>query len=409
MANVEMSWRVDWRKFQPTRKKVSIALSIWAAIAALTTIAMYFLAATGRSDIVIGGDFLAFYTAAKGTVEGAAAEIYNAAFFQDLMGRLYPDRADVNLTWQYPPTYLLMLAPLALLPHLAGYAVWSTASAAGFAAVMRNIATDKLILFAILASPSAYAAYITGQNGFFTGALIVLAAVYPKTRPILAGVAAGLLTMKPHLGILIPVAYLAAGCWRSFFTAVATAAALALASLAVFGPEVWQAFLASLQSTSDLLGDGRLPVEKMATPYSAALYLGLPDIAAKFVYGLFAAASVAIVFLAWRRLEDTLLKASALIACVFMTAPYGYHYELIMLALPLGAIASIALKNGWLPYEKWLLAAAFLLPLAFSAASKNGPGLSYPFIAALIVFAITIRRIRHAAPGVFAFNAKQAA
>ena len=62
-------------------------------------------------------------------------------------------------------------------------------------------------------------------------------------RPVLAGILFGLLTFKPHLGVLIPFALLVLGAWRVIAVAAVTTLLLVAGSVAVFGTEPWQRFV----------------------------------------------------------------------------------------------------------------------------------------------------------------------
>ncbi len=57
-------------------------------------------------------------------------------------------------------------------------------------------------------------------------------------RPILAGVLAGLLTIKPHLGLILPFCFIAGGHWRTFVSASITVIVLVLVTGIGFGFEV---------------------------------------------------------------------------------------------------------------------------------------------------------------------------
>src|SRR5260370_39272863 len=87
---------------------------------------------------------------------------------------------------------------------------------------------------------------ITGQNAFFTSALWVGGFGLIGRYPVLAGALLGVLTFKPQLWLMVPVALLAARQWRALGGAAASALILALLSLAVFGPEIWRAWLGLL-------------------------------------------------------------------------------------------------------------------------------------------------------------------
>ncbi len=404
MATVGMGSKVDWGKYAPTRPMLWRAIGVWAAISLITTLTMYGLVLSGKSDVVIGGDFTAFHAAATASANGDAAKIYDPAFFQEILQRDYLGAEHGTLSWQYPPTYLLLMLPFAALPYFLGFTLWSTGTAAGFFLGARSITRDRLILFAIIAGPAAYSAFITGQNGFLTATFLLIAAAFPKSRPILAGIAAGLLTIKPHLGLLIPIAYLAAGCWRAMTVATLTAIALAVLSFLVFGAEPWAAFVGAVFDTGERLEAQILPLAKMTTPLSAMMFAGAPAIIAYGVYAASLLFSAAFVWRVWRSISDEYLRVAVLIAAVLMAAPYGFHYELIMLTIPGAILIIIGLENGWLTQERTLLAVAYGIPAFYSAVADFRQGISIGVFATLIIFGLTVRRALHEAPDLVSFR-----
>lgn len=372
--------------------------SVWVGTAVVTTLTVYIRASIGKNGIAIGGDFMAFYAAAKASLAGSAIEIYDRAHFHSLLAQLFPAR-EFPFSLHYPPTFLLLVAPFAVLPYLAAFAVWSICFAAGYFLIMRRHVRDPLVLFAIFASPSAYVAFVTGQTGFVTAILISLAVVYPKTRPTLAGVAGGLLTIKPQLGLLIPVAFVAASCWRAFFTAAVTVMVLVAISLVAFGAEAWRAFFGSLHQSAVALDGLNLQMGKTATLYSAVLSIGLPATLAKAIYLICVGLSAWMVWRIWRKAVEPMLLAGGLIACVFITSPYGFYYDLIMLALPLAMVAEHAVRTGWLSHERWMVVAAVISPLSVNQFFSGEVSISFATV--LLVFVVTMRRIRHEVPEIF--------
>ena len=398
---------VRWERFAPSRKNLPLVFGGWALIGLATMAAMYALALAGANDIMIGGDFSAFHVAAKAAADGASAQIYEVSAFEARLMDAFPDRDDLGLSWQYPPTYFLLIIALAGLPYLLGFTLWSTATFAGFATVIRKQINEPLIWFGIIASPATLSAFITGQNGFLTAALLILASLNPKARPLLAGIAAGLLTVKPHLGLLIPIAYLAAGCWRAIGVAIVTSLVLAALSVGAFGMEPWSAFLGAVSEVSAKVSAQIMPLGKMTTPYAAALFAGLPVIIAQALYAVIAIGAGVFVWRVWRMVEDQGLRAAALIASALFAAPYGFHYELIILAFPCAIVAMRAIATGWLKHEKLLLSGAWVMPGAATAFSDLRQGLAVGFITVLIVFVMTARRIHAEHPALFPWTAPE--
>lgn len=349
-----------------------------------------------KAGPIIGGDYIVFREAALAAGGPDMAAIYDLDTLDARFEETYPGKGVAGLVWMYPPTMSLVIAPFALPPYLASFALWVAAFAGLFLATARRLWRDPTALFFIIASPAFYLALITGQNGFLTAALIALAGAFARSRPIIAGVAAGLLTVKPQLGLLIPIAFLAAGCWRAIFVAAATALALAALSVAVYGPDVWVAFIDSVLSHSARMDDGGFPFNKIVTPLAFLITLGAPlAIAAPVQLGCSLAAA-AYIALIWRRVADDDLRAAALSTAALIATPYAFYYELIIAAPALLLIARRAVATGWLPYERQMMVAAWVLPLA-PAPTLSEPGFpAYP-IAAMLAFAIVARRALPAA------------
>ncbi len=383
---------IRWARFAPTRRNLWLVFGVWAGVSIATSAVMYAAALTGANGVMIGGDFSAFFIAAHAAAEGAAANIYNVADFQAQLNAAFPGRDDLTLSWQYPPTYFLIVAAFAGAPYLLGFSIFSAATAGAYAALLRKEIKDNLLFFAIVASPAAFIALTSGQNGFLTAALLLLAASDPKRRPIIAGIAAGLLTVKPHLGLLIPIAYLAAGCWRAIGVAALTALGLAAISLAAYGAEPWLAFFVSVTEVNDRVSVGLMPLAKMATPYSAALYAGAPEWPARLFHLACGAGAAFMVWRIWRMVDDTALRAATLIAGVFLIAPYGFYYELIILGFPVAVVVMHALQTGWLKYEQWMLAAIWLLSVSTPMFADTRAGVSTGFLIVVLVFVLTMRR-----------------
>src|SRR5262249_24072486 len=141
--------------------------------------------------------------------------------------------------WVYPPTFLLLLLPFGLLPPLASLAAFLTSGFVALIAALRLHAAGGLpygiLLFTIVLCPAVPFNVMTGQNAFFTAALLLAGFGILGGRPVLAGALLGFLSVKPQLWLMVPVALLAAREWRALAAAAATALLLALLTLPVFG------------------------------------------------------------------------------------------------------------------------------------------------------------------------------
>jgi hypothetical protein len=393
---------VDWSRYRLTRARIALICVVLLVIAAGVTWQQFSNAKKLmlQGGAVVGGDFIAFYSAAKAALASEAGKAYAVADFMAMLQEYSPAKDPVSLTWQYPPTYFFIVTPFGALDYVAAYALFALGTMAAYFGVLRARLPWFFILV-IAASPTAFHALVTGQNGFLTATLLAIAALYPDKRPIVAGLAAALMTVKPQLGLLIPVAFAAAGCWRAFLVAALGSAALAGASVLVFGFDIWIAFIDGVAHAGDNLATGLMPLYKMATPYAAARLAGLPYEAALFAHCLFALAAAATVGIVWRNAKDGELKAATLVAAVFFAAPYGFYYELVILALPAALIAKRALASGWLRYEQAALALVFTLPMQLPGMATK-TGLCLGFGVAALLAACVLRRVAHEEPDVFA-------
>lgn len=369
-----------------------------AALVFALNAGLYAVAIAGSNDLltpygmIIGGDFVAFETAAEAAARGEANLAYDAAAFADRLAERFPARGGFNLNWPYPPTMFLATAPLALVGYLTGYWLWVIAGLASLCFATRSLTGSPLALFAVIASPAAYLAVITGQTGLFTAALALLAASEATRRPLIAGVAAGLLTMKPQLGLLIPVAFAAGGCWRAFAVAAVTALALALAASGIFGAGIWQAFLASMGEHGARLQSAAFPFEKLVSVFGGARTIGLPFSAALALQGIAILSLAAVVGAFWRASSDAALRTALLCAAIPLATPYAMYYELPLMLPALIVLAVRGAERGWLAGEKIAVGALWLAPM-FILSLPPDPGAPLGFMTSAALFALVLRRL----------------
>ena len=294
---------------------------------------------------VIGGDFLAFYTAADMTLQGRALEAYDFAAFDAALQTLAPSD-QLGMMWQYPPIMFLLAAPLALLPYKASYWIWMMATAGVYAMAVhrltRNTEADQVIrlraLALILAAPFCVGVFANGQISLLTAALLMSAAYRPRTDWLVAGLAAGLLTIKPQLGLLLPIAYIAVGAWRAFFVAAIFAALMHGVSIALYGPQsLFSFYEAVTRLQADITGSGLLtPPVNMTTLFGQLKHWGLTgELALMAQYGFAALVFFGVTF-AWARQgnrsdRDLYLVALISVGAILVT-PYAYAYEMAALA-----------------------------------------------------------------------------
>lgn len=363
-----------------------VANVVWLITALLT--GSWLWDATGR---LISTDFLNVYAAGKFALQGAPVSAYDWPTHQQLEIQILGYDFGGYYGWHYPPFYLFVAAALATLSYAVAHAGWSAVSFLPFVAAVRASAGSNTGYLLALSAPALVANVLVGQNGFLTAALIGFALAFLEKRPVLAGVCLGLLTYKPHFGILFPIALIAAGHWRAFVAAGATAIILALLSIPAYGIEPWLAFARWLPVTSQtFLSEGRAEIEKMQSLFALLRTLGAAEwVAWSGQIALSGAIAVAI-WLVWRSREYAYeLKAAALGAGILLATPYIYLYDMVTITIPIAFLIALGMSRGFLRYEIAGIAAVMLLVAIFPFV-KLPVGLA----ASLLLAALVLRRLQ---------------
>jgi hypothetical protein len=229
---------------------------------------------------------------------------------------------------------------------------------------------------------------VVGQNGFLTAALIGGTVGWVQRRPVLAGVCLGLLTYKPHFGVLFPFVLIAGGRWLVCVTAAAVAIALAIGSWLAFGTASWEAFFHWLPVASQaFLSEGQADWSKLQSLFGLVRVLGGSETLGWGLQASLAAVTGAALCVLWRMPVAIEMKAAALAAGALLATPYLYLYDMVVLAVPVALLTRTALATGWRNAEKYGLSVAAVLLIAF-------PLLKAPvgLFAILIVMALIVAR-----------------
>ncbi len=307
-------------------------------------------------------DFVNVWAAGRLVLDGQPALAYDWAIHKQAedaaVGYSFPG----YYAWPYPPPFFFVAALLALFPYVAAYAGWVAATFALYAATMRWIIRHRVGLLLAGAFPTVLASAVAGQNGFVTAALIGGALGFMEKRPVLAGCCLGLLTYKPHFGLLFPLVLIASGRWTVFLAAAAVGSLLALASWFAFGTASWLAFFHSLSVASQaFLSEGQANFAKLQSLYGLVRACGGSEMLGWSLHlSLVAALAVGLCWL-WRSNVAFDMKAAALATGAVLATPYAFLYDLVILAIPAAFLVRVALVSGFQAGETVGLAAATAL------------------------------------------------
>jgi arabinofuranan 3-O-arabinosyltransferase len=339
---------------------------------------------------IIANDFVNVWAAGRQVLECHAAAAYDHHIHKAVEDLAVGHAFDGEYPWNYPPTFLFVAAALSLMPLIAANLVWLAFTFPLYVVTVRAIVGERVGLLFACAFPGILANLSAVQNGFVTAALIGGALLALEGAPVLAGCLIGLLTFKPHFGLLFPLVLLAGGHWRAIGAAAATAVALAAISYLAFGPETWSAFIHALPVTSQAaLTEGRAEFAKLQTLYALVRMTGGPENLAWAVHGAFAVAIAAAVVALWRLRVSFDIKAAAFSAATLLVTPYLFMYDLAALAIPMAFLVRASLRTNDTAHELARLVVPCALILSFFVV-KAPVGLA----AVLVVAGLIARRAR---------------
>jgi arabinofuranan 3-O-arabinosyltransferase len=338
-----------------------------------------------RAGHGIANDFVNTWAAGRLVLAGHATAVYDPTTLRAMQEAAigYPFAGAYR--WHFPPPFLFAAALAATLPYVPAGLAWLAATGAAYAATIRTIVGDRAGWLFALGFPGAIWNVTAGQNGFLTTALIGGTLGLLERHPVLAGACLGLLTYKPHFGLLFPLVLAATGRWRTFVAAAAVALALAAASWLAFGSGPWLAMTQSVAAANRLvLADGGVGWGKLQSVFGLVRALGGSETLAWIVHGAFAIAVASTVTLLWRGTTPFGLKAAALAVGTVLVTPYVFAYDLVLLAVPIAFLLRFGLAHGFWRSELFALAAVAALLLSYIVATTQ-VGLAASLIVALLV------------------------
>jgi hypothetical protein len=337
------------------------------------------------TTLVVGRDFLNFWMYGRAAWSADPSRYYDPQIYRDaltiLLGPDYPGQ-----NWSYPPSLMLIAAPFGRLPYLAALGIWTVLGLVVFVwAVLRTV-DERRLLLPVLLSPAVVFCLISGQSSLVTAAILLTVFACLDKRPLIAGILIGALTLKPQLGLLLPVMLAASGRWRVFAAAAATGILIAAATTVVFGPQVWSDFvLEGLPVQNQILVDP----QRLGTLYYPTIFMNVHGTGVSYglamaVQACFSAFAVGAIFYAFRSRKDAdpRLLAALFFACSICASPYFLAYD----TLPAACLAVVLLGSDTLdPQGRTLAKLIYWLPLiqiVLGTWHVPGPALIPPAFAA---------------------------
>jgi hypothetical protein len=349
-------------------------------------------------------DFVNYWMAGKLTVAGSYQELFSHDVYFPRLQELFG--ADIEIrSWSYPPHFLLFLWPLGFLDYVSALVAFLVVTFALFIVAVGVFRahwaprSDIAILWPALLGYTVMMVDAT-QNGFLIAAFVLFGLAWMKTRPVLAGLAFACLTVKPQLGVLLPLLLLFDRNWRTIFWSVAFTLVMVGASIVLFGVESWHAYLtetlAYQRSVMTQWYGGFLLM--MPTVFGSVRALGYSPDVAMIAQWPVSICSAALLMWFLGRERDPLCRIFAVVCGTFLVSPYGFNYDMGALS----AVAAMLASSKQMPNRAaaTVIAATAALAGVLINLGRAGIPLAPAILAAslLVVAARARRRIEDSVP-----------
>lgn len=350
----------------------------WCRVLAIVTLIViigWIVLARNGLDVTgkpLGTDFSSFWTASELALMGRPAAAYDPVQHGAVQQALFPAGQRSYYAFFYPPMFLLVCLPLALLPYLASLTTWLLAGSAALIGCLRRILPQRWAILPMLTSPAFVVNTGHGQNGFLSATCLGGALLLMERRPFLAGLCLGSLSFKPHLLLAAPVMLLAARRWMVIAGAAAATLGLAAASWLILGTGTWAGFLQASSMAKDTLENGLVEPWKMQSAFAAVRLLHGGKL---FAYSVQLALASGILILLGRyaaRRPGGAPEVALLAIGGLLCTPFVLDYDLTCLLVPVAWVMADAQRTGWQPWEKFVLLAAYVLPLVSRPLAEAG-------------------------------------
>lgn len=366
-----------------------------ALATAVCMLGYFFMRAAGMENMTLPsgqpffGDFMAFWSAGRAALDGHVAEIHDRAMLWPYQQAIAPD-VKYYAPWNSPPTFLLVVCGLALVPYPVAAIGFLIFGASLFFWAIRQFLPDARALIFPATAPAATYQVGTVQAGLLIAGISGLALHWLDKRPRLAGALVGLLAIKPHLAIMWPLFLALSGRWRAF--AAAAIAAVTFAALAglVFGVDSYARWFESLANSQRLISEQRITTPAYASLFANLLGLGASQAVAMTAHAISAVAGTIVAAFLFRK-GDLAIGGAALCAATLLISPYLFFYDFTLLLV--GA-ALLGAPRTLLDYA----AAIFAWGAALTVAIGGHIALPICPTAAWLVLVAAFMRARSAAP-----------
>jgi hypothetical protein len=344
---------------------------LWGLAAILVVPGSGYRSFTGRLK---GTDFIQFYTLGHLARSGEYGRLYDFAALHKTQEQLVPASVPEWYPPVYPPQAAILFAPFARWSYGTAASLWALCNVAVYAAIIwitwqrfrSSLPDGRFVAVAAAAFPPFWNLVLHGQTtivlilAFFLGWVCL-----ERKRRVLAGMAFGLLAIKPQYGIVLAAVVLARREWPILGGALLSIAGQVAAVCLLFDASVVWTYLRILPRLPDL---GLLGLHRM---HSLRSLTGLlPSPISTLLWSVAALGIAWQTVRTWRPDVPATARLAVLVLGTVLVSPHTGIYDATLLVLPLLWIAGLVsagalgdLDRTFWPVVYWLFV-AFLVPTA---------------------------------------------
>lgn len=323
---------------------------------------------------VVGIDFVnAWMMGRAGLQEESPERNYHIETYTKALRATVRDPEYTKQQWSYPPNYMALMLPFGALSYLAAWIIFLSASLASLVWVIRHCCASEWnsAVISVVSMPATLVTLLCGQIALLASAAQLFLLRNLDRRPLLSGFLLGLLTIKPHLGLVYPLYLIATKRWRVIAAAAVTAIALVLLSAGLFGVEMWTEYLTrGIPLQAEIL---HYPppniVAMMPTIYMDVKMLGASHAVSMGAQILAAILAIFALMRAVRQQQSMERQMLLLATANLLATPYLMAYDLLFFTLSLVFYAKTHALDR---VGFWIFLASFWLPILHFVAAIAG-------------------------------------
>jgi len=382
---------INTNKMKHLNALANICLTITMVIVVAV---MYFTVFADRAC-----DFDQFWAASKLASENKIESIYDADLLFTEIQKI--NNRPTGLTFRYPPVAIVLMYPIAWLPHSTAFVLWSLIGCVGFFYIVKRLSPAGIWTKMAMASPAFLLNIMYGNNGLINVVLLSTSLLTLNSFPFLAGALAGILAYKPHMAFLLFFLFLVGRHYKALIGFTVTLGTLIVLSWLLWGLNSWEHFLGMLYNVSA----GKYI--KYVTPYSIISIphtLGVLGSTRLIAYVLQILVSLYVVCtLFWViviKKANIDYLAVLILTGTMLFSPYIQIYDLILLNLSILWYIKILYdekkviprKMKWFLFIFWTIP-FFQIPVSLWSVATVGVYLSISIPFLLIFYTLTLSRL----------------